>query len=153
MRPVYSIFLMLALAIFAFELEARDFEAPPQDLDAIQSKIASFSKVYMNGELAILAKQYALNARIHPHDADNTQSRTTVQKRWELPEETDEMFHKVEPPEIRVKDDTIWEYGCHAVGSNNRSGTSNWKGKHMTIWKKIDGERLIYLDILNRLDI
>lgn len=152
MRAIYSISLALVLTFLTIGAGAQTFEGPEKELEAIRSKITSFSQAYMDGEIALLAEHYSLDASILPPGADIIQGRAAIQKRWELPEGVDILLHKVTPSEIVVKDDTAWDYGYYEGSTKNQKGTSNWKGKYMIIWKRIDGEWLIYLDIWNRID-
>jgi ketosteroid isomerase-like protein len=61
--------------------------------------------------------------------------------------------HKVTPREIRIIDDYAYDYGYYAMTIVDKKGRETpSKGNYMIIWKKVDNDWKIYLDIWNRID-
>ena len=58
-------------------------------------------------------------------------------------------YHKITPVELKVWGDEAYDYGYYEGTSSNGSESSNWKGKYVIIWRKVDSEWKIYLDIWN----
>jgi len=75
-----------------------------------------------------------------------------IPKRWNLPEGTKTLHHKVTPSEVKIIDDYTYDYGYYEEKSLYKDKVGqDFKGKYVNVWKYVDGDWKIYLDIWNNL--
>ena len=69
---------------------------------------------------------------------------------WTIPEDVKILHHKVTPSEIIIENDTAYDYGYYEGKTLTKDKKEvSWQGKYIIVWKKIDREWKIYLDIWN----
>ncbi|MEO0584930.1 MAG: nuclear transport factor 2 family protein [Bacteroidota bacterium] len=67
-----------------------------------------------------------------------------------MPEGVAITYHKVTPEEIKIIGDEAYDYGYYEGKTKSAErGESSWGGKYVIIWRKVEGEWKIYLDIWN----
>ena len=129
------------------------FTGSREDLDQILKNTAGFSQAYMNEDHEAVASFYTEDGKIMPNGTRIIAGREAIASRWKLPEGTQIHHHQVTPIEINIMGDTATDYGYYQGSSQNPGQEiSNWKGKYVIIWKKVDGEWLIDVDICNRVN-
>ena len=75
-----------------------------------------------------------------------------IKKRWALDKGTKILSHKITPIEISVVDNIAYDFGYYQGTSSKNELIDSWKGKYVIIWKKVENDWKIYLDIWNRVD-
>lgn len=148
-----NIFITLAVLIFAINSQAQEkFSGSEEDIAIILKNTEAFSQYYVSGDYENLANSYTTDGKIFPGNSDIIEGRTAIKKHWILPEGVKTLRHKVSPKEITVIDETAYDYGYYEGDSQNVNGEkSTFKGKYVIVWKKVEGDWKIYLDIWNSL--
>ncbi len=122
------------------------------DKEIIEKNIKAFSKAYMELDYEGLANLYAEDGKIFPNNSDIISGRPAIKRKWILPEGMDIKYHKVTPSEIKIIDDYAYDYGYYEGASlNYKNEESPFKGKYVIVWKKVDNDWKIYLDIWNKI--
>ena len=126
------------------------FSGSRKSLDQILDNTRSFSETYMNGDHKKLATFYTEDGKIMPGGVKIIQGRSAIADRWELPENIKVLHHVVHPEKIEIRDDIAYDYGYyHGATQRGTDEKSEFHGKYVIIWKKVDGEWLIDVDIWN----
>jgi len=122
------------------------------DKEIIERNTKSFSKAYMNLDYQALANHYSEDGKIFPTNSDIISGRHAIKLKWILPEGMSIKYHKVTPSEIKIIDDYAYDYGYYeGISLNYKNEENPFKGKYVIVWKKVDNDWKIYLDIWNRL--
>lgn len=123
--------------------------AQEEEVEAIKSQVKKFSEYMMSDQRDEVVKMYTADAKIFPNNTDILDG-DELEEYWN-PENRawKTTYHKVTPVEIKVLGNEAYDYGYYEGKSSNGERTSDWKGKYVIIWKKVDGEWKIYLDIWN----
>ncbi len=133
-------------------LPAQQFYGEQAEIDAILSKVRQFSQFVMQSDYDGIAGTYTLDGKIFPNNADIITGFEAIKKRWTLPEGIRISYHKIKPLEIRVLGEFAHDHGYYEGTTIRADGsTSDWKGKYVVVWQKVDGQWLMYLDIWNRI--
>lgn len=146
--------ITLSILVFGMTTQAQEkFSGSEEDIGTILKNIEAFSQYYVGGDYENLANSYTIDGKIFPNNADIIEGRVAIKKRWILPEGVKTLRHQVTPKEITVIDDeTAYDYGYYEGESQNVNGEkSTFKGKYVIVWKKVEGDWKIYLDIWNSL--
>ncbi|NNE55706.1 MAG: DUF4440 domain-containing protein [Flavobacteriales bacterium] len=148
-------YALLTLAFLAgLVSNGQNYSGPKEDIDQILTNIKEFSAHYEAKEYRQLANMYTEDGKIFPSGTDIIEGREAIHKRWVLPEGVTILDHTVTPLEINVLGDQAYDYGYYAGSTQKADGSiSNWKGKYVIIWQKVEGNWEIYLDIWNRIDL
>jgi len=142
----------LAFLFLSFTFYAQEYSGNGQDINNILATVKSFSEAYINADYDALTNIYSTDGKIFPDGADIIIGHTAIKKRWTLPKGVKIVSHKVTPKEIKIIDDYAYDYGYYQGSSSNKKGTvTPFKGKYVIVWKKVDGNWKIYLDIWNRI--
>jgi ketosteroid isomerase-like protein len=146
----YSTLLLLLLPLFIF---AQNLNGPEEDVTTILSHIQTFSDHVMAGEAALIAAAYTEDGKLFSNRKDIIEGRDAIEKYWTPGEGYRTSHHKITPVEITVTGDQAYDYGYYE-GTTKRADDSEvrWKGKYVIVWKKVEGEWKIYLDIWNSID-
>ena len=88
-----------------------------------------------------------------PNGSNIIKGRKAIAKRWQLPEGSKILHHKIYPEEVHILGDTAYDYGYYE-GRSQAAGKDpiNWKGKYVIIWKKVNDSWLMDIDIWNRVN-
>jgi ketosteroid isomerase-like protein len=131
---------------------AQTFNGDKAEIDSILDKIKDFSQYYMNADYQNLANCYTTDGKIFPNNTDIIEGTEAIKKRWTLPENVKIVFHKATPLEITIENNTAYDYGYYEGETLRPDGTkTKFKGKYVIVWKKVNDDWKIYLDIWNNL--
>ena len=129
------------------------YQTNKKEKASILKKIAAFSKAYMDGDFEKMANAYTVDGKIFPNKSDVISGRATLKDWWTIKNGSKILNHKVTPSEIKFLGDYAYDFGYYEGASQSKEGeVYNFKGKYVIVWKKVEGEWKIYLDIWNSLD-
>ena len=121
------------------------------DKNKILESIESFSQAYMNADYDALAESYTTDAKIFPGNSPIIEGRESIKERWIIKDGSKVLHHKITPNEIKIIGQHAYDYGTYAGKSLLANGAeTEWKGKYVIVWKKVNNKWKIYLDIWNR---
>lgn len=119
--------------------------------ERILNESRAFSRAYMDADYDVMASTYTENGKIFPNNSPVIEGRAAIKKHWILPEGTRVLDHQLLPEEINIIENIAYDWGYYKGETQANSGQiSAFKGKYVVIWKKIDGNWKMYLDIWNR---
>ena len=73
-------------------------------------------------------------------------------KYWTRPAGIKTSYHKIIPSEIKVVNNEAYDYGYYEGKTKRANGSESfWKGKYVIVWKRVNQEWKIYLDIWSAL--
>lgn len=122
------------------------------DKEKILESIIAFSQTYIAGDYKKLASYYTIDGKIFPNRTDIISGRDAIEKRWTLPEGMKVLEHKITPSEIKIIGDYAYDFGYYeGKNLNLKKEEVSFKGKYVIVWKKVEMEWKIYLDIWNSL--
>lgn len=128
-------------------------KAQENDEEQIRNLIGSFSQSIMTSDYEKIANAYTLDGKIMPPGAGIIEGREAIKKRWILPEGLQTIYHKITPVEIIIQNYHAYDHGYYEGTTKRKDGSEvSWKGKYVIIWKKVDGEWKMYLDIWNSIN-
>lgn len=137
---------------FSFHLFAQEYSGNGEDITIILSNTKEFSKAYVDGDFEKLTSFYSNDAKILPPGTGIIEGKEAILKQWILPKGVNVVYHNVIPREIKVLEDTAYDFGIYEGSSIGKDGNrSLWRGKYVIIWKKTGNDWKIYLDIWNRI--
>ena len=121
------------------------------DINKIVAASKAFSEAYVSGDIDKMTNIYTLDAKIFPGGTEIIGGREKIRKQWTLPVGDKITRHVATPGEIRVVEEFAYDYGYYEGETLKANGeTQKWKGKYVIVWKKVNEEWLMYLDIWNR---
>ncbi len=142
----------LFVLLLSCSLTAQTYSGNQEDIDRILSNIKDFSISVMNSDYASIGRAYTVDAKIFPNNTDIIRGREAIIGYWTLPEGVQIKYHKITPEEIKILGNEAYDYGYYEGTTRRADGTElSWKGKYVIIWRKIDQDWKMYLDIWNRL--
>ncbi len=142
-------FLLLFFSIHFF---GQEYSGKGEDVSMILQNIKNFSEAYMEEDFNKLASFYCEDGKIFPDGVDIIEGYAAIEARWTLPKGVDIISHKVTPKEINVLENYAYDYGYYqGSSSNKKKEISEFKGKYVIVWKKVDNNWKIYLDIWNKI--
>ncbi len=119
------------------------------DLDIIKKNTEAFSQAYMDGDIDKLVNMYTADAKIFPNNRDIL-SGEQLANYWVMPEDVKILHHKITSLGVTIENDTAYDYGYYEGKTLTKDKEEvSWQGKHILLWKKVDGNWKIYLDIWN----
>lgn len=122
------------------------------DEDKIKAAAKKFSIAYLNKDYEAIAALYTKDAKIFPNNAPIIAGYEAIKKRWEGSSGYTALEHEIIATEIVVLMDTAYDYGIYKGKNKKDDGTEiTYQGKYVVIWKKINEEWKMYLDIWNRI--
>jgi ketosteroid isomerase-like protein len=120
------------------------------DLEAIKQNISAFSKAYMDGDITGLVDMYTINGKIFPNNRKILAGKEALAAYWTLAEGVKILHHKVIPTDIIIEGETAYDYGYYEGKTLTKDGNEvTWQGKYVIIWKKVNNQWKIELDIWN----
>ncbi|MEW7291078.1 YybH family protein [Aquimarina sp. 2304DJ70-9] len=118
----------------------------------IRAAAKAFSTSYLEQDYEAIAKSYTVDAKIFPNNTPIISGYQAIKKRWSGSSGFTPIEHEIIPEEIVILGDTAHDYGIYKGKNKKDDGTIiNYKGKYVVVWKKIDGQWKMYLDIWNRI--
>ena len=143
-------FVIISALFLSHTVASQSYIGNQEDIDVILSKIKTFSTSVISSDYESIGLAYTTDAKIFPNTKDIIQGREAIIKYWTLPVGLQTKYHKITPKEIKVIGNEAYDYGYYEGTTLRPDGTeSNWKGKYVIIWRKINEEWKIYLDIWN----
>ena len=140
------------MLFFSSSLYSQNLQGNQEDIDLILSNIKSFSNSVINSDYQSIGMAYTDDAKIFPNNREIIQGREAIVRFWTLPEGVQTKYHKIIPEEIKIIGNEAYDYGYYEGITLRPDGTeSSWKGKYVIIWKKINQDWKMYLDIWNRI--
>ncbi|MGB1308339.1 MAG: YybH family protein [Oceanihabitans sp.] len=121
------------------------------DLEIISKNTEAFSQAYMDGRIDDLVNMYTNNGKIFPNNRNIISGHKDLKSYWNLPEGVKVLHHKVTPSEVVIENNFAYDYGYYQGKTFTKDKKEvSWKGKYIIIWKKVDKDWKIYLDIWNK---
>ena len=149
MKAFFVSLFFLAIGFSAF---SQTYTGDQKDIESILNNIASFSESVMAGNDVAIAAAYTEDAKIFPTNRDIITGQAKIQAYWMSSDDYTTTHHKVTPSEIKILGDEAYDYGYYEGATKGPDGkVSTWQGKYVIVWKKIEGEWKIYLDIWNNI--
>lgn len=103
----------------------------------------------MDGDIDKLVNMYTADAKIFPNNRDIL-SGEQLANYWVMPEDVKILHHKITSLGVTIENDTAYDYGYYEGKTLTKDKEEvSWQGKHILLWKKVDGNWKIYLDIWN----
>lgn len=104
----------------------------------------------MSENIEQIGNAYTLDAKIFPNNTSIIAGRKAIEDYWTPSGGSRIKYHNINPEEIKINGDEAYDFGYYEGISVSADGNeSNWKGKYVIIWRKVEGEWKIYLDIWN----
>lgn len=146
----YLTTIILALAV-CNQVQAQTLNGNKKDIQTILKNTADFSKYVMSSNYEMIAASYTEDAKIFPNNMQILEGKDII-KYWTLPEGISTPYHKITQSEITITNDTAYDYGYYEGKTKNTKGEERtWGGKYVIVWKKINGDWKMYLDIWNNI--
>ncbi|WP_394972348.1 YybH family protein [uncultured Croceitalea sp.] len=148
MKYLTTIILVLAVCN---QVQAQTLNGNKKDIQTILKNTADFSKYVMSSNYEMIAASYTEDAKIFPNNMQILEGKDII-KYWTLPEGISTPYHKITQSEITITNDTAYDYGYYEGKTKNTKGEERtWGGKYVIVWKKINGDWKMYLDIWNNI--
>ncbi len=145
-----TLFLLSIILFLCFPAYSQTYTGNQKDIDQILQKIENFSEYYMEKDFDKLANAYTADGKILPPGTDIITGREAIKQRWLLPEGVDIPLHKITPTEIKIIGEHAYDLGYYEGKTKRPNGeVFDFQGKYVIVWKKVDGEWKIYLDMWN----
>ena len=149
MRILCFVMILLSMNVVGI---SQQYSGNQEDIDAILENIDKFSSYVMDSNNEKIAECYTDDGKIFPNNREIIEGRTLIKAYWKSPEGVSTIHHNVTPSEIKVLGSEAYDYGYYEGKTKRKDGqVVAWKGKYVIVWKKIEGEWKIYLDIWNRI--
>ena len=145
-----TLFTISALFILQYGAISQTYKGDKKQIDEILSNIKNFSSYVVTANYKKLSEAYTSDAKIFPSNMKIQAGTEPIINYWKLPDGLAIIHHKIMPEEITIVENTAYDYGYYEGTTKKANGeASNWKGKYVIVWKKIDNNWKIYLDIWN----
>lgn len=145
--------IVLILSILPLFISAQQFNGPEEDIETILGHIKAFSEHVVAGDAAQITAAYTADGKLFPNNRDILEGSDAIQQYWTPGKGYRISYHKIIPSEITISGDQAYDYGYYEGTTQRDDGSeSSWKGKYVIVWKKVDGDWKIYLDIWNRIE-
>ena len=120
------------------------------DKEVILKNIANYSQAYVKLDAKAISQFYAEDAKILPSDSEIVSGQSAIEKNFNFTEGTTNRYHNVTPVEIIVNGNIAHDYGLYESGATDKEGNNHsFKGKYMIVWKRVNDDWKIHLDIWN----
>ena len=146
-----KLLLSLLITLCSMNVYSQEYIGDEKEIQQILANIKNFSSYYVNGETEKLVPCYTQDGKIFPGNVKIMEGKEDLLKYWTMPDDIKVIKHKITPSEIRIVENTAYDYGYYEGQTRLADGkVSSWKGKYVIVWKKIGEDWKIYLDIWNR---
>lgn len=150
-HPILMLFLLCFSSMIA--VFAQDYSGSKDDIKTILQNAKDFSRAYVQKDFDALANSYTMDGKILPPGADIITGRKAIKIRWTLPVGVKILEHKITPTEIKIIGDHAYDMGYYEGRTRRKDGSEvSWKGKYIIVWRQINGNWLMHLDIWNNID-
>lgn len=133
-------------------VSAQNFIGKKKDIDAIREQADNLSSYMVKRDAEAIASIYVRNGKLFPPGKEIIKNRPNIEEHYMPKEGQGKMvYHKINSKEIIIEKKKIaYDYGYYeGKYLNEENEVVPFKGKYVVIWKQIDKEWLIYLDIWN----
>ncbi|TYP99536.1 ketosteroid isomerase-like protein [Tenacibaculum adriaticum] len=142
------IIIILTLASIR-HVQSQTLSGNKEDIQIILKNTEDFSKYVMASDYTNIANSYTNGAKIFPNNTNILEGEDII-KYWTLPEGISTTYHKITQSEINIINDMAYDYGYYEGKTKHKDGRiSSWKGKYVIVWKKVDDDWKMHLDIWN----
>lgn len=142
--------VLILLMAFTQNGISQNYIGKQKEIDQILKNIENFSSYVMNADYEKIAESYTVDGKIFPNNKEIIEGRDSIMDYWRLPEGVQTTYHKIIPSEIKIIGKEAYDYGYYEGKTKRKNGEEvSWRGKYIIIWKKVDKEWKIYLDIWN----
>ena len=142
--------ICLAMVLSMPMLTSQNYIGDQSEVDKILKLAKEFSTFVMASDYDAIVNCYTEDAKIFPSNSDIIEGKEGIRSYWVLPEGMKTTYHKLEPVEIKILGDEAYDYGYYEGTSLRPNGeSSNWRGKYVVVWRKVDDSWKMYLDIWN----
>lgn len=126
---------------------AQQFKGPQKDIEKILQSKKDFSKNFKEQNTKILSYRYTEDAKLFNNDGV-IKGYKAYESKYTLPNHIKIISHKITPNEIVVEGNIAYAYGTFE-GKFIKNGTTEIvsKGSYMNVWKKINGEWKVYIEM------
>ncbi len=129
---------------------SQTYNGNKKDINAILKNSQNFSKYVVDSNYDMIGESYTENAKIFPKKGNIIEGRKLIIQYWELPKDLKIVHHKIFPNEITIVENVAYDYGYYEGTTKKKNHEEiTWKGKYVIIWKKLNDDWKIYLDIWN----
>jgi len=147
--------LLLSISLLFFSINfatGQTYNGKEKHIKQILKNTEKFSEYVNTNNFKMIGESYTEDAKIFPQKGKILEGKKAILKYWSLPEGKKTINHKITQHEITIVKNTAYDYGVYQGTSIKPDGTkSNWSGKYVIVWKRVDGNWKIYLDIWNNL--
>jgi len=142
--------ITLLILLFAYnQIQSQTFNGDQKEIDIILKNTENFSKYVMASDFDNIDASYTMDAKIFPNNSEILEG-AAIKKYWTHPVEINITHHKIIQSEITIVGKTAYDYGYYEGKTKKAKGKEqSWGGKYVIVWKKIDGDWKMYLDIWN----
>jgi ketosteroid isomerase-like protein len=142
--------LLLFFCFLTYAGFGQNYIGDKKEIKKILKNAEAFSKAVVSGNTEGLVKAYTADAKLFPTNRDILSGTDSVRAYWSFSGPSAISYHKLTPIEIKISGDEARDYGYYEGTSKLEDGSeSHWKGKYLVIWKKVDDDWKMYLDIWN----
>jgi len=146
-----TLYILVAL-IFTFNVSAQNLIGKKKDLEAIQDQAANLSAYFVDGDAEAVASIYVRNGKIFPPGKEVIKNRLNIEAYYTPdPSKGKLIRHKIIPTEIIIeKREVAYDHGYYEGARLNADNEEvEFRGKYIVVWKQINKEWMIYLDMWN----
>ncbi len=144
---IFIIFILLSITSYG-----QKFIGDEGEIDQILKNISLFSNYLINSDHINVGKIYSVDAKIFPNNEDIIVGRDHITDYWKNSNQSLVVAHKILPQEIKVIGNEAYDFGYYEGTTRHNDGKENsWKGKYVIVWKKVENDWKIYVDIWNRI--
>ena len=147
MKKICTVFFLVALGFFG---KAQEFIGSKIEIAQILSNTKKFSSYVMNDDYEKIGASYTANAKIFPNRTKIIEGTDAIINYWKHPQDISITYHKITQSEIKILGEEAYDYGYYEGETTKSNGDIiSWKGKYVIIWRKVNDEWKMYLDIWN----
>lgn len=122
------------------------------DIEQIRNNSKLFSEAVVKADYNAIGAFYTEDAKIFPPQKDIISGNEAIKSYWTPQQGVSILSHSSTSSEIKIMGDEAYDYGYYEGKSKTGIGkVVPFKGKYLIIWRKVNGEWKMYLDIWNRL--
>ena len=148
MKSLFPLIILFFNLTYSF---SQTYTGDPDEIANITAAAKNFSQYVVNADYEKIGDSYTADAKIFPNNTKIIEGREQIIQYWILPEGVSTIAHKTMASEIKIIGDEAYDYGYYEGTTRRAKGEEvSWKGKYVIVWKKVDGEWKMYLDIWNR---
>ena len=150
MKFITTLFIILFSLTTA---TSQTYSGNKDDIAQILKNTEVFSEYIKASNYKAIGNSYTEDAKIFPNNKEIIEGVKDIVTYWTLPEGVSIKHHKVTSEEIKILGDEAYDHGMYQGTTLLASGEQvSWKGKYVIVWKKVDEEWKMYLDIWNSIN-